>query len=905
MDPRPPRLIERILLRCLPAGVHGQSMAGDLRESYTARIAGGRFRANAWFTWEAVRLICRYAPASIMALMFRRRRVSMWNEFRQDLRYGVRALLRRPGFALVAILTLALGIGANTAIFTVVNGVLLRPLPYENPDDLVMIWNRVASGSMTRVPVSGPDFADYATETTSFSAFAAANGGPATLVEESGAEEVIAGFATANLFRFLGVSPVLGRNFRDEDGAPLPQDVDPVPPTVALISHEFWQARFGGDPGVIGHAVTLNGRRTIIEGVLPPRFSLLLPADAGVAPDIDIWTPMQFNFAQGSRRSVFLRVLARLRPGVTLEQAKAEMDALGARFRELYQPHRVAGVYIEVAPLSQQLVTAVRPTLLALLTAVALLLLVACANVASLLLAQATTRRQEMAVRLSLGAGRFRLVRQLLTESAVLAGAAAALGLAIGTVAVRLLLRAAPTTLPRTAEIGVNGTVVLFTVLIAGLAALLFGTAPALPRSLPAVGDALRGRGVTGQGKPGKSPLRSALVVTQVALSLALLFGTGLILRTFMHISAIRPGFDAADRASFRIQLPFLDYPTPEAQQTFFTALRDRLRAIPGVSEASAIRTIPFQASPAAIWQSYRIDDEPEDNAAGYEATIQPVLAGALEAMGVRLREGRFLTDDDFREGRRVVVIDEGFARRWGTTSPIGRVVRLRLPGNQGVQDQTPMVPLEVVGVVESMQIEQLGRMPRDAMYLPLPLYPVNQMGFVAHAPGVPLTRVQAEIQQMVRELNSGIPVTLLRPLADYLDDARAPLSFTLTLAMAFGGLALTIATVGLFGVISFLVRMRTREIGVRMALGASRRRILTDVLRTGLLLAATGTAIGLVASFWLSRGLQSMLIGVPHRDPVTAVFTVLLVLSVALLACLMPAGRAARLQPSNVLKLD
>jgi putative ABC transport system permease protein len=902
-DPFP--LIEAMLLTLLPEGARGRSMAGDLREEWLVRRNASVGRAWVLYMCGAANLVMRYGAGSVWQRLRKRGSGSMWEEFRQDLRFGFRALIRRPAFAAIAVLTLGLGIGANTAIFTVVHGVMLRPLPYADPDRLVMIWNRVASGSLQRVPVAAPDFAEYTTETTAFSAFAALFAGTATLVEGEEPEQVSVGNTTANLFRLLGVSPVLGRDFREEDGAPLPPaafaDAQNLPPGVALLSHEYWRTRFGADPAVIGQTVTLNGRGTTLVGVLPADFSILLPADASVPPDLQLWTPLQQDFTQGSRRAVFLRVLARLRADATLEQGQAELAALGARFRELHQPHRVAGVHIEVAPLQDEIVAPLRSTLIALLTAVGLLLLVACANVASLLMAHATTRRRELAVRLAIGAGRRRLVRQLLTESLILGTAAGLVGLGLGAVAVEAILGLAPSALPRASEMAVSPAVIGFTLAVSTFSALLFGTAPALPRSLPAVGEALRVRSADAGTRPGRNRLRSGLVVAQVAISIVLIFSTGLVLRTFVHLADVRPGFESDARLTFRVALPFTQYNTPEAQYVFFSELQRRLSEVPGVETVGALRTLPFQSTPPAIWQSYRIDDEAEDGAAGHEANVQPVLPGAFESLGVRLLEGRLLTEDDIRSGRNVVVIDENLARRWAGESALGRFVRLRLPGAQGVGDQTPMVPLEVVGVIGSVQIEQLGRDARPAMYLPHPLYPGGQMGVVVHARRQDAALIPA-IHAAVRATDPALPVVALRPLADYVRDARAPLSFMLTLAMIFGSLALSIAMLGLFGVVSYIVRLRSREIAVRIALGATRRRILGEVMRGGMLLVGAGLGLGLLASVWLTRGVESLLIGVPRHDPLTAAGTAGLVAIVGLIACLLPARRAAAIEPGRAL---
>jgi putative ABC transport system permease protein len=529
--------------------------------------------------------------------------------------------MRSPGFTSVAVLTLALGIGANTAIFSAVNSVLFRPLPYEDPERLVLVWNRMTNND--RAPVSGPDFVDYQTETTLFEDFAATNRVfEQALTGDGPPEQIKVGGVTANFFDALRVQPALGRSFEAADANPIPpsalQPGGTLPNGALVLSHGFWQRRFGGDSGALGRTVHVNGLPMEIVGIMPPWFRLHMPTGSGVARQIDAWAPMRFDLSQAQRDFQTYRVLARLRPGVTLAAAQAEMDAVAARHRERHQFHRNMGVEIFIAPMLDDVVGHVKPTLFALLGAVAFVLLIACANVANLMLTRATARTRELAIRSALGAGRGRLIRQILTESVVLAILGGTAGLLLARLGIDALAALRPANLPRTEQINIDFTVLAFTGGATVLAAMLFGIAPAVLGSPKASAAALRDRAGT---QPGASRFRRALVATEVALSLVLLIGAGLMFRSFVALQQTDPGFVAKDVSTFNVSLPFATYGVPEQRADFFQQLHQSVSKIPGVESVGAVFPLPLSGR---LWTGpYGREGEPPETWSENEANFR------------------------------------------------------------------------------------------------------------------------------------------------------------------------------------------------------------------------------------------------------------------------------------------
>ncbi len=818
------------------------------------------------------------------------------SELLQDLRYGARRLARSPGFTAVAALTLALGIGANTAIFSVVDAVLLRPLPYGDPERLVLVWDRMERSAIERAPVSAPDLADFREQTRRFAGFAATNNvNEVALTGDGDPEQIQVAGVTANFFDVLGVAPRLGRGFEAADDVPFPPpnaDGAPVeiPPTAMILTDAYWRRRFGGDPGVIGRAVRLAGQPMTVVGVLPPGWELLMPPDAGMPTDVDAYSPLRIDLAAGPRDNQWLRVIARLAPGVTLAEAQAEMDAVAARHREISPFHRDMGIAVELRPMHRDVVGHVRPALLALLGAVGFVLLIACANVANLLLARSALRRREMAVRASLGAGRGRLFRQVLVEGVLLAVPAAAAGLALAAIGVELLVALRPPDLPRLGTIGLDPRVLSFTLAAAVAAALLAGLAPALTASFERPGAALAARGGDGGGR---LRLRGALVVAEVALSLVLLIGAGLMLRTFFELARVRPGFDPEGVLTYKLSLPFPEYPAPEDRTRFFRRMEDQVAAEPGVEAVGSVFPMPLGGR---FWTGpYGHAGDPEETWTEQEADFRVITPGYFDAMGIAVLSGRALTAADVEEEREVAVIDVGLARKlWGAIPPVGERIGLDLFGEK--------LRLDVVGVVEPVRHAGLTEPPNETLYLPHHLFPWTPMTVAVRTAADPEALVDP-VRAGVRRLDAGLPVYAVRPLSGYFREALAATRFTMVLAAVFAGVALALAAIGLGGVLAYAVRRRRHEIGVRVALGARPADVVRLIVGRGLALAGLGIAAGLAGAVAISRWLSGLLYQVTATDFATYATVAGLLAAVALGASWWPARRAARIDPATALR--
>ncbi len=816
-----------------------------------------------------------------------------------DLRYGWRKLMRSPGFTIVAVVTLGLGIGANTAIFSVVDAILLRPLPYDQPDRLVLVWNRMDNSSFKKAPVAAPDVIDYREQARLFEGFAATNNvNEMSLTGDGEPEQIKVAFVTSNFFSVLGAEPFLGRAFTIEDETPIPpqafQDPNvPIPPGAFIMSHGFWRRRFGGDPKVLGRTILINGGPMTVVGIMPRDFELFMPTDAGMPTDIDGWSTLRFDLSTGQRDNQWLRVIARLKPGVAIESAQAEMDAIAARQREQFQFHANMGIHISVVPMHGDVVGHVRPILIALFGAVGFVLLIACANVANLLLARAATRGREMAIRSALGAARSRILRQVLTEGVLLAILGGAAGLLLARLGVGLLLALRPADLPRVDAIGIDFTVLAFTLGATFVAALLFGLAPAFDSSGTETSEALNERGAD-SGR-GKLQLRSALVVGEVALSLVLLIGAGLMLRSFVALQSVQPGFNPQGVLTYNISLPFFSYRTPPERVQFFQRMEERVAALPGVEAVGGIFPVPLGGR---FWTGpYGMPGTDPETWSDKEANFRVVTPDFFEAFGARLLSGRTLTRADIEEGRNVVVVDNLMAQRsWPNESAVGEQLGIDLFGQEHF--------LEVVGVVEHMRHESLMEDSRETVYFPHHLFPFTQMTLAVRTATDPRSLLRPIVGQ-VREMDANLPVYNVKTMEEYLSDAMASTRFTMILIAIFAGVALVLASVGLYGVISYSVRQRTQEIGIRMAFGAEQSDILRLVVGRGMLLIMIGVGLGLAGSLGLTRVLASLLYGVAATDPVTYVGISGLLVAIALLACLVPAQRATRVDPMNSLRAE
>ena len=821
------------------------------------------------------------------------------NALLHDLRYAWRRLVHSPGFTAVAVFTLALGIGANTAIFSVVDGVLLAPLPYGEPERLVFVWDRMIHTDNLKAPLSSPDFADLDREVGAFAGLAASNNvNEMTLADAGAPVQVQVGQVSDDFFSVLGVDAFLGRTFAAADAAPFPpglfQQPNPqIPPTAVVLSHGLWLRRFAGDPSVLGRALRLNGQPFTVVGVMGREFRLLVPPDAGMPSDIDAWTPFRFDLAAGARDNQWLRVIGRLAPGVSLAEAQAEVDALGERLREESSFHRNMGIYKDLKPVERDVVAHVRPVLWALLGAVGFVLLIACANVANLLLARSTQRGREMAVRTALGAGRGRIVRQVLAEGVLLALAGGVAGVGLAYAGLRALVALKPADLPRLDGVGLDAGVLAFTLAATLLAALLASLAPALDLAAVRPRQALQERGA---GGGGRLRLRSVLVVAEVALSLVLLAGAGLMLRSFVSLAGVDPGYRPAGVLTYKLNPQGVDYRQPEQRLAFYDRLEERVSALPGVESTGAIYPLPLSGR---LWTGPwgRLDQAQEEWSKN-EANFRVTRPGFFASMGARLLAGRTFERADVEAQRQVVVIDDLLAARaFGDRPAVGNRIALDLFGDPQ--------ELEVVGVVAHLRHDSLAADGRETIYFPHHVFPWTQMYFTVRTARPAPESLLPAIRREVDALDPELPVYGERPMSGYVEEALGPTRFVFLLLALFAGVAVLLAAVGLFGVVSFAVRQRTREIGIRLALGAPSVSILRLVLGRGLLLVGVGVALGVGAALMLTRVLRSQLFAVSLADPATYLSIAALLVAVALAASWLPARRAMEIDPARSLRAD
>ena len=797
----------------------------------------------------------------------------------QDVRYGVRMMRKRPGFTAVVVLTLALGIGANTAIFSVVNAVLLRPLPYRNAERLVWVAGNIRGGT-NRASVSPPDYVDYRAQNTVFEEFATSTSVPnAVNLTGAGEPERLTGSrVTANYFRAFGVEPALGRAFgADEERA------GPAP--VAVLSDGLWRRRFGGDPSVVGKTLTLDGKAVTVVGIAPPEFQY--PAGT------ELWLPLDFDDPEMKIRAAhFLRPIGLLKEGVTIEQAQAETDLIARRLEEQY-PETNERWSLNLVPLEEQVVGGVRTSLWVLLGAVGFVLLIACANVSNLTLARVAGRRRELALRTALGASRWRVVRQQLAESVLLSLAGGASGLLLAVWGVDVLAALGADDIPRSSEIGVDGPVLAFTAALSVLTGLAFGLLPALRASRPNLNEVLKdaGRGTSG---PGRGRVRSALVVAEIALSLTLLVGAGLLVKSFVGLRSVNPGFDSANILTLRINLARARYAKPEQAAAFFGELQRRVAGLPGVEAAGMVSELPLSGQPNDMY--FSVAGRPPQTAdQKVTADYRRVNQDYFRAMRIPVLRGRDFTEQEVAGSAQVVVINETLARNFfPDEDPLGR----RLVIDFGKQEE-----FEIVGVVGDVRHRALDGEVYQMMYVPsLRVGGTNLVVRTSSADPLSLaTAVRGEVSAVDRDQ----PVSGVRTMEEVVSGSVAQQRFRTLLLAAFAGVALLLAGVGIYGVISYSVTHRTHEIGIRMALGAKAADILKMVVGHGMALALAGIAVGLLAALALTRVLSSLLFGVTATDAMTFATVSLLIAAVALLACLLPARRATKVDPMIALRYE
>ena len=804
---------------------------------------------------------------------------------KQDLLLSLRNFRRRPGFAAAAILTLALGIGANVVVFSAIYSVLLRPLPYLRPDRLTVVWANWAAEENPRVSHTGGDFQEYRRQARSFEDLAAVGGVPQVLAGGGEPTQVQVGWVSRNFFSVLGVRPALGRAFLPGDG-----------PGSLLLSDEFWHRHFAANPAVLGSTVQLDGYPFTVVGVLPAGFKLYLAADAGISTDIDVWKPP--DEARATARWVTpqlklssLRVIGRLKPGITLAQAQSEMDGIAAQLRARYPDHAEVGFHLDVRPLQQEVVGHVRPALLACQGAVVFVLLIACLNVANLLLVHMRRRQREIALRLSLGATTARIVRQILVECVTLAVLGGALGLVLAYWGILLLLALKPASFPRFDSVAINGPVLAFAVGITLAAALVAGLAPALISRGWRLSGVLSGQSAQASGSDTR--LSKLLIVAEVALSLVLLLGAGLLMRSFSQLAGVRPGFDPKNLLTFSIKLPGVRYKAPVETNDFLERLQGRISRLPGVVSAGFVWPLPLEGH---IWYGpYRVPDHPPQGSTPPLADYRVISPDYPSTLGTRLLEGRLFQYTD----QGVVIIDQELARRnWPGRSPLGRTLYASLIGEEKA--------LKVVGVLENIRHQDLKADGRETLYLSSKEW--SQSNFevctVVRTRTDPKALV-APIRRELHDLDPQMPMDKIRPMVEYVSKALAPTRFAFALMLVFSVAAVVLAAVGLYGVVSYSLSRKTREIGIRMALGAQRSRILLGAIREGLTPALAGIVLGALGSYGLMRMIASLLFGVGAADPLTYAAMAGLLALVVLAACYLAARRAVRLDPTTAIRQD
>jgi putative ABC transport system permease protein len=810
----------------------------------------------------------------------------------QDLRYAIRVLRHAPAFTFVAVLTLGLGIGAATAIFSIISGVLMRPLSYRDSGRLVNLWVDFGVAAQSLPAMSPGDFKDYQQRTRLFESIAAASG--ANVVGATGAltdggtvERVDVSTVTANFFQTIGVDPLHGRHFTAEEEAV-------GGPQVVMLSHRLWLSRYGGDPGIVGRRIRLDGLDQTVVGVLPASGRLWLPAEAFLVTDAQIWKPLQFNYAnQPPRNFTFFTVFGRMKPDVTLAQAQTDLENVAAQLRAEHAVHEAAGMRIRAVPLQTDVVKHVRPALVALFAAVGMLLVIACANVAHLLLARSTARERELAVRGALGASRGRLLRQLTTESLVLSAGGGALGIFLAWLGTRWLLWMNPANLPRVDAVRIDPDVLLFAIGSSAATALLFGLIPALRAARVDVNRTLRA-GTNPSASKAQVRMRGVLMVGEVALTLVLLIGAGLLVRSFIALQHVRPGFDPASVLSFRVSLPVAKYTRFEMRAEFIRRMEEELKRLPGVAHVGFTSQLPLTGSGALSPFAY--DEATARNWESATADGRGASPDYFRALGTRLLAGRFFEERD--RGASVIIVDETLAARaWPGENAVGQRLQVQPTGS-------PNAFAEVVGVVEHVRSQDLARAVRPQIFRPMIGFGGTQPFVVVRTTSDP-SSLASPVRELVASMDPEAPVDRLQPMSVYVDDALAQSRLTLILMAGFGVVALIMAAVGIYGVISYSVSQRTKEIGIRMALGQETSQIRNLVVGQGLRLVAISLAIGLAAAYVLASSVSGLLYGVNPRDPVTFGAMTAFLLVVALAGCLVPARRATAVNPLSALKAE
>ena len=812
-----------------------------------------------------------------------------------NLKFAFRQLLKNPGFTAVAVLTLALGIGANTAIFSVVNAVLLKALPYREPERIVMLWtdNPSLNLGFHELPPTPPDLLDWRNQAQSFEQIAAFRTRPADLSEQGDPERVGGVQVTANFFSLLGAQPTLGRVFSTDEE-------QPGKDKVAIISHSLWQRRFGAEANIIGQFITINHERHAIIGVMPLGFSFPrgaeMPAGYALMAQTDVWRPYSDSaeYWRNDDSRDFI-AMGRLKPDATLRQAQAEMTGLARREAELY-PKTHVGWTIHLRPLALQVAGKTRPVLFILLVAVAFVLLIACANVANLLLCRCTARRKEMAVRAAIGAGRGRIVRQLMTESVLLSVGGGGIGLLLGAWGVQVILALSPPNIPRLTETTLDGRVFLFSLFISLATGVIFGLAPAWYASKVNLSEVLNAESRSGT-PAGRHRTHGLLVIAEVALAVILLSGAGLMLQSFMRLLAVDPGFKPQRVAAFDVGLNGARYEDVARQRQFYREARERLVKVPGVRAAAAISNLPLGGAENL---SFLFIEGTPPPSAGNEplAENRKITPGYFETMGVSLLRGRDFTDKDGPDQPNVCLINESIARTFFSgADPIGKRLKMARA------DEEQHSWFTIIGVAGDVRSYGLEVKPRPQIYTTVEQNTDNEMTLLVRAETMPAASLERAIRAEMKSLDPALPLANFRTMESLVANAVARPRFTTFLLSLFAITALLLTAVGLYGVVAYATSQRTREIGIRIALGAGGGNVLALVVRQGMLPAVIGLAIGLAGALTLTRLLANQLYEVKATDPLTFLGVTAVLLLVALAACFLPARRAATTDPMVVLR--
>jgi len=795
-----------------------------------------------------------------------------------DIRYGIRSLLKRPGFTAIALVALALGIGANTAIFSLVNAIVLRPLPFPESQRLVWVWGNIRSGGNS-ASVSPPDYLDYREQNKSFENLAASFGisAPVNMTGNGDPERLNASIVSGNYFQTFGVSPVLGRGFTLENEK-TGQD------QVAVLSYELWQRRFGSDPGIVNKTFVLDGKAKQIVGVMGPYVKLPQAAE--------LWVPLNFDDPEMKmRKAHFLRPIGRLKAGVSLTQAQADLDLIAAQLEKQF-PDSNTGWNLRLVSLHEQLVGGTRTYILILFGAVGLVLLIACANVANLLLVRAAARQKEIALRTALGASRPRIMRQLITESVLLALMGGALGALLAKWGVDLLVSFSQDTLPRTLPVRVDATVLLFTFLISLATGLLFGLAPAFRTVQVNLIDSLK-EGVRGVGVSTlRSRTRSLLVVLESAIAVMLLIGAGLLVRSLVALQSVDPGFDANNVLTMRLALARNKYDTPEKTTNFFTELQARAGSLPGVETVGLVTELPLSGQLNDL--PFTVEGRPPvtiDKAFG--ADFRRINQNYFSALRIPLLRGRNFTDQEVRQGDEVVIVSQQLVNTvFPNEDPLGKRLVSAIGGSS----------YQIIGVVGDIRHNSLAGPPAATMYFPTVASAFTNL--VIRTKTDPLS-IAAALRKEIQAIDPEQPIPAVRPMSSWVDASVSSQRYQTTLLGLFAALAMVLAATGIYGVMSYTVAQRTHEIGVRMALGARRHDVLKLVVRQGMMLAVVGVVVGLIGAFMLTKVMSTLLFQVRARDPITFAVVAGLLLAVAFMACFVPALRATKVDPLVALRYE